>query len=108
MTRDDFQAELRPMLSLALPVRILIASAALVPVGFLMGTMFPRGLAHLEATSPELVPWAWAINGTLSVVSAVAAALAALSWGFTVVIWMGAACYGVCIPLTRRGASRPA
>jgi hypothetical protein len=47
------------------------------------------------------VPWAWGINGTLSVVSAVLAALVALGSGFTLVLALGAACYALCIPLAR-------
>jgi len=39
------------------------------------------------------VPWAWAVNGCASVVSGVLAAIAALSFGFTVVLLAGAACY---------------
>jgi hypothetical protein len=89
------------VLSLPPAPRIALAAAALFPLGFLMGTMFPRGLAHLEAVAPRLVPWAWGINGTLSVVSAVLAALVALSSGFTLVLALGAGCYALCIPLAR-------
>jgi hypothetical protein len=83
-------------MSLGGPLWIRAAAAALsvAPIGFLMGIMFPNGLAHLEGSRPRLVPWAWGINGAASVISAIAAALLALSWGFAVVIWVGAACYG--------------
>ena len=83
-------------LSLGTPVwaRAMLVALSVLPVGFLMGTMFPNGLAHLEATSPKLVPWAWGINGAASVVAAIAAALVALSWGFSAVMLAGAVCYG--------------
>jgi hypothetical protein len=81
-------------------LRVAAGTLAVAPLGFLMGTMFPRGIRRLEVEAPGLVPWAWAINGTLSVVSAVTAALLALSGGFTLVLAAGAACYALCIPLT--------
>lgn len=75
--------------------RIAVGAVAIAPLGFLMGIMFPRGVAHLEQRAPQLVPWAWAINGTTSVISAVAAALLALAYGFTAVLLVGAVCYGL-------------
>lgn len=84
---------------LALPsaagVRIMVAALMLFPLGFLMGIMFPRGLTHIERIDPDLVPWAWAINGTVSVISAIVAALLALSFGFSVVVQVGAVAYGL-------------
>ncbi len=74
-------------------LRVIVGAAALVPIGFAMGVMFPKGLARLERRAPHLVPWAWAINGTASVISAAAAALLALTWGFQLVVMVGAACY---------------
>ncbi len=77
------------------PVRIMVAALMLFPLGFLMGIMFPRGLTHIEKIDPDLVPWAWAINGTVSVISAIVAALLALSFGFSVVVQVGAIAYGL-------------
>ena len=59
-----------------------------------MGIMFPRGIAHLAQRAPRLVPWAWGINGTASVVAAIAAALLTLTFGFSTVLAIGAAAYG--------------
>ena len=75
-------------------LRIGAGLAAIAPLGFLMGIMFPRGLGHLERMAPALTPWAWGINGTFSVISAVLAALLALALGFTMVVWIGAIAYG--------------
>jgi SAM-dependent methyltransferase len=98
-------------LSLGTPfwLRAALVAGSVLPVGFLMGTMFPKGIDYLETTSPQLIPWAWGINGAASVVAAIAAALAALSWGFTAVMLVGAACYGgatlLAMAKTRVGAS---
>ncbi|MCP3977283.1 MAG: hypothetical protein GY720_22570, partial [bacterium] len=78
-----------------LPVRVIVGAAAIAPLGFLMGIMFPRGIAHLELRAPQLVAWAWGINGTASVTSAVTAALLALAFGFSFVLGIGAAGYGL-------------
>ena len=88
---------------------MLIAVAALAPPGLLMGTPFPKGLALLERRAcpacpepsrgehsrraPALVAWAWGVNGAVSVVASILAALLALSFGFSLVLALGAACY---------------
>lgn len=69
------------------------AALLLAPLGVVMGMPFPRGLAWLESAAPWLAPWAWAVNGCASVISGVLAAILALSYGFTVVLLIGAACY---------------
>jgi hypothetical protein len=74
-------------------LRALVAVAALAPPGLLMGMPFPRGLALLGKASDALVAWAWGVNGALSVVASILAALVALSVGFTAVLGTGAACY---------------
>ena len=83
-------------LSLPLGARMFVAALVLAPAGFLMGMPFPQGLRRLGelSTRPEmLLPWAWGINGALSVVASVLAALLALSFGFDVVLLCGAVCY---------------
>ena len=98
-----------PLTTLILPApivaRIVLGSMVLAPLGFLMGVMFPKGLANLESRAPELVPWAWGINGVASVISAVGSALLALSFGFKFVVVVGAACYGLTVLLVRSGPS---
>jgi len=81
--------------TLAAPLgsRLIIAVAALFPPGLLMGTPFPNGLALLERRVPALTSWAWGVNGAVSVVASILAALLALSFGFSAVLALGAACY---------------
>jgi hypothetical protein len=83
------------MLGAPLPIRTVAGGLAVAPIGFLMGIMFPRGLEKLEREAPDLVPWAWGINGTVSVISAAASALLALNYGFSFVMLLGAAAYGL-------------
>jgi hypothetical protein len=78
-----------------LTARFMVGVISLAPLGILMGMPFPKGIAWLERAAPDLIPWVWAVNGAVSVVASVLAALVALSVGFTVVLIAGALCYGV-------------
>ncbi|MBW8012288.1 MAG: hypothetical protein FVQ83_13815 [Chloroflexi bacterium] len=80
-------------LGLNLSVRVALTIVLLAPLGFLMGVPFPRGIQELEDSAIGLIPWVWGVNGAASVVSSVLAALLALSFGFNVVLLIGALCY---------------
>ena len=75
-------------------LRIALSVVVIAPLGYVMGLPFAGGLRVVEMRDPQLVPWAWAINGTFSVISSVLAVMVALSWGFSAVLWLGAAAYG--------------
>lgn len=90
------------LLPLPVALRVLAVAALIAPVGFLMGMPFPRGVARLAET-PDLVPWAWAANGSASVISAVLAVTLALSWGFTAVLLVGGGLYLLAAGLATRG-----
>ena len=75
--------------------RILLTIICIAPLGYLMGLPFAGGLQIVERFEARLVPWAWAINGTFSVISSVLAVMVALSWGFSAVLWLGAAFYAL-------------
>jgi hypothetical protein len=84
-------------LAASLGGRLIVAVVGLVPLGLLMGMPFPNGLALLERIEPEhaptLIAWGWGVNGAVSVVASILAALLALSFGFSAVLAVGAACY---------------
>jgi hypothetical protein len=88
-------------LGLQFPLRIILAALVLVPIGFLMGIPFPGGILRL--LEGRGIPWIWAVNGSASVVAAILAALLSLSFGFSLVLKIGAICYvgGWFITLTR-------
>jgi hypothetical protein len=94
--------------------RVVITAVALFPLGILLGIPFPGGLRLVAQESAGLIPWIWAVNGCASVISAVLAAMLALTWGFSVVLWSAALAYGlaglVILPGIRGrglGASKP-
>ncbi len=80
-------------LGLPLAGRLAVSVALLAPLGIAMGMPFPRAIRTLGEQAPALVPWAWAVNGSTSVISAILATVLALSFGFTWVILGGAAAY---------------
>ncbi len=75
--------------------RVAITAVALFPLGMLLGIPFPGGLRQVAEESPGLIPWLWAVNGCASVISAVLAAMIALTWSFSVVLWSAALAYGL-------------
>jgi len=80
-----------------------IAAALGAPLAFAMGFAFPLGLRTLENTQPSHLPWAWGINGCLSVVAAPLATLIAVEGGFTLVFAFAAACYfAAAVAMARR------
>jgi len=74
-------------------LRGIVTILAVAPAGFVMGMPFPRILTALKQKNAGMVPWAWAINGTVSVVGSVLATMLALSWGFQAVLLAGALAY---------------
>ncbi len=78
-----------------LALRLLVVLLSLAPLGFLMGMPFPSGIALLARGDSRLVPWAWAINGCASVVSSILASMIALAAGFSAVLLLAGAAYGV-------------
>lgn len=78
---------------MALPVgsRFLWAVVFLAPLGILMGMPFPLGMGYLERSGQKaVIPWAWAVNGSTSVVAAILTVMVAMEIGFTGV-FVGAA-----------------
>ena len=92
-------------LGLPLVARLGLTVLTLSPLGFLMGIPFPAGIRWLIGRRPQSmepgdeiqprtdIAWVWAVNGAASVVSPILAALLALTFGFRLVLWMGAFCY---------------
>ena len=73
--------------------RIALAVALIAPAGVLMGMPLPAGVRLLSTDHAELVPWAWGMNGALSVIGATLAVFIAMNWGFSVTLLTGAAAY---------------
>jgi spermidine synthase len=86
---------LRHTISLSLPARMLITCIVIAPPATIMGMLFPLGIRHLATHNSDAVPWAWGINGCMSVIAAPLATLIAVELGFVVVMLIAAALYAV-------------
>jgi MFS family permease len=75
--------------------KVPISMLLICPVAVLMGMPFPVAMSGLSEFAKPLIPWAWAINGCASVISAVLAALIAVQYGFTLVIALAVLLYVV-------------
>jgi hypothetical protein len=83
------------LLALPLTTRCLLVGAALLPLGFLLGTPFPAGMRLMSQRDASNIPLIWGLNGVASVVGSLCAAMFAKAWGFDTVLFIGAAAYVV-------------
>ena len=70
------------------------ASLLMVPVGILLGIPFPLAIRYL-IDAPAQRAFAWAVNGSASVLAAVASAQIAISWGLTSLLGCAVVAYAV-------------
>src|SRR5687767_9891169 len=86
-----------PLVAWAIPfprgARMAIAVATLVPLGVALGLPMPTALRILSAKAPQMIPWAWGINGALSVVGATLAIFIAMNWGFNTTLLASSGTY---------------
>jgi len=81
------------LMSLPIWGKIPVAILLIAPLAFCMGIPFPSALTRLGELAPDLIPWAWGINGCASVLSAVLATLIAIHAGFSTVVVMAGFLY---------------
>ncbi len=92
-----------------LALRIGLTVLLLAPIGLLLGMAYPLGITVLRTFGPELVPWAWGLNGALSVVASVFAIFLGSRLGFSAAFLTGVAAYAIglaSITLAARSAQR--
>lgn len=81
------------LVHLPLALRVIIAVLLMAPLALVMGMPMPTGIRMLAEKAPELVPWAWGINGATSVMGSVAALVIAILTGFNQALLIGGALY---------------
>ncbi|MEJ1464931.1 MAG: spermidine synthase [Candidatus Sedimenticola sp. (ex Thyasira tokunagai)] len=86
---------------LPIEARTAICLILIAPLGMAMGMPFPLGLSSLGDTAPQLIPWAWGINGCASVISALLAPLLAMEIGFSGVILLATLFYFLALAASR-------
>ena len=88
---------LQQTIHLKLPFKLLIIFLLMAPLAFCMGIPFPAGMSHVSKTNAQEIPWAWGLNGCVSVISTALAMIVAVELGFTWVMLLAALAY--CLPL---------
>jgi len=83
----------RGFIGLPLWGRAVVTLALTAPPAFLMGWFFPNGLALVERGAPDLVPWAWGVNGFASVAASPLAVLIAVAAGYRTVLLLVSVLY---------------
>jgi hypothetical protein len=84
---------LQPLLAWPFAARVAVSVALLAPLALALGMPFPLGIRVVSTRAPELVPWAWAVNGFLSVFSSIFCIVLAMSIGFSRVLLVAALVY---------------
>ncbi|MDR2177812.1 MAG: hypothetical protein LBP20_07230 [Treponema sp.] len=84
---------LAPYHSASLVTRVCLAILIIAPTAFFMGVPFPNGLDTLQKNKPHLLPWAWGMNGGLSVAGSALARVLAVSSGFSGLLALGIGVY---------------
>ena len=87
----------RPFLGLwagfAFPVRALLVSFLILPLGLALGMFFPLGLKSLSPSLERAVPWAFGVNAGFSVLGGMLAIVMAQFMGFNRLLWIALGLY---------------
>ena len=75
--------------------RILITVLVLAPISLILGVPFAYGIGVLDRVNPQMVPWAWAVNGSMSVIGSIATVVLSMNVGFIAVMIMALVLYFV-------------
>jgi hypothetical protein len=89
-------------IGMPLALKGILSFIIIAPPAFFMGMPFPLGLRYLSSRNESHVPWAWGINGCMSVVSTALATVIAVEFGFVAVMLCAAAAYGVASVISMR------
>jgi hypothetical protein len=88
---------LKALLGLPLALKIACTVVLVAPSAFFMGMPFPTGLGKLQQTGKNLLPWAYGVNGALSVTGSMLASIVSMHVGYVfvlaiaLVLYLGAA-----------------
>jgi hypothetical protein len=80
-------------LGMTLSWRVLLSVLLIAPLGIVLGMPFPTGLRIVAQEASWLVPWAWGINGSFTVIGTIGALMLGMALGFRMVLVIAAFCY---------------
>lgn len=76
-------------------VRASVAALLIAPMALLLGMPFAHGIGLLQKVNPAFVPWAWAVNGSATVVGSVVTVIVSMNFGFHAVLAIAVGIYAV-------------
>jgi MFS family permease len=93
---------LHTAIALSLAGRITLAILLIMPVGIALGMPFPSGIRLISTEAPQLIPWAWGVNGFSTVIGSVIALMLSMMIGFQAVLWIAIVIYLLCMLLLKK------
>jgi hypothetical protein len=75
--------------------RILLTVLIMAPIGLLLGVPFAYGIQLLNRFNPSIIPWAWAVNGCLTVIGSILTVILSMNFGFNAVLVIAVLIYWV-------------
>jgi hypothetical protein len=81
------------LVGLAFPLRLAASMIVVAIAGVLLGALAPLGVRAVAATSPDLVPWCWSVNGFASVLGVALGSLLAMNLGFASLLLIASISY---------------
>jgi len=69
----------------------------LFPLSFSIGMPMPLGIHWLRQHSPKMIPWAWGVNGSASVLGSIITVLIAINFGFDQALCLAAMLYAMSV-----------
>ncbi|MCD4780081.1 MAG: hypothetical protein K8S27_05975 [Candidatus Omnitrophica bacterium] len=84
---------IQSLLGLLLFVKFMIAFTIILPLGLILGMLFPQGLKKLDSINQHLIPWAWGMNGYMSVIGSAVCVYLPIVLGFNSFILIAAVLY---------------
>jgi hypothetical protein len=75
--------------------KALMVVVLLFPLSFWMGMPMPLGIHWLKTRSAAMIPWAWGVNGSASVLGSITTVLIAANFGFNQALLVAASFYAL-------------
>jgi spermidine synthase len=76
-----------------LPAKALMVVLFLLPMTFIMGMPMPLGITWMRRHSSAMIPWAWGLNGSASVLGSILTIVIAVNFGFNQALFLAGIIY---------------
>lgn len=87
------EAIVHACIALPLVLRATVVILLVAPAALALGMPFAHGISIVQRINPSFVPWAWAVNGTTTVVGSILCVIVSMQFGFAAVLVGSAAIY---------------